>query len=217
MSRADAAPDDDEAAGEGSGHRSASTELDDEAAGEGSGHRSASTELDASSQSVPAARGWARDVSERWDLGDLDSSLLHLVTELVTNCVLHARTASVLRLEQDQRSGLVRCSVSDFSRVRPRRRSHSADATTGRGLQMLDRLSTSWGVEPSASGKTVWFELREGATGHLDLEDWEALADAEPAVTPADPHSASRAVLSAVRGSGTAGTTGRGWSKGLAA
>src|SRR3954453_24116779 len=55
MSRADAAPDDD----------SASAELDDSAAGKGGGGPWATTELDASSQSVPAARAWARGGSGR--------------------------------------------------------------------------------------------------------------------------------------------------------
>jgi hypothetical protein len=60
---------------------------------------------------------------------------------------------------------------------------------------MLERLSSSWGVEKAASGKTVWFELREGAGGLLaDDEDWEALADLAGAHPPVEPPSGLRGV-----------------------
>jgi anti-sigma regulatory factor (Ser/Thr protein kinase) len=157
-----------------------------------------SLELAASPESVPEARRWARRLAEDWELGDLDWPLLQLVTELVTNCVLHARTPSVLRIEQETTTGVVRCEVRDLSTLRPRRRVHSSGATTGRGLQMLDRLSSSWGVTPSPTGKTVWFELHEGAGGQLLEEDWEALADLDATPTPVERPAPSRTVARAV-------------------
>jgi anti-sigma regulatory factor (Ser/Thr protein kinase) len=163
--------------------------------GEADGHRWASLTLDPSPRSVPAARAWARDLAETWDLGDLDWTLLQLVTELVANSVLHARTRSVVRLEQEIGTAAVRCAVTDFSPVRLRRRAHTSQATTGRGLQMLERLSSSWGVESSTTGKTVWFELRDDAGGDLDEEYWEALADLDPNRPPIDPPTQSHAVL----------------------
>jgi anti-sigma regulatory factor (Ser/Thr protein kinase) len=153
--------------------------------------------LNPSPRSVPAARTWARDVAEAWDLGDLDWTLLQLVTELVTNSVLHARTSSVVRLEQEIGTPGVRCAVTDFSTVRPRRRTHTSQATTGRGLQMLDRMSSAWGVESTPTGKTVWFELRDGASGALLEEDWEALADLDPTPSPVDPPAGFHPVLMA--------------------
>jgi hypothetical protein len=30
---------------------------------------------------------------------------------------------------------------------------------TGRGLHLLDRLASSWGIEMTEDGKTVWFEI----------------------------------------------------------
>src|SRR5204863_5485433 len=99
--------------------------------GASDGRRWASLALDQSPRSVPAARSWARDVAETWDLGDLDWTLLQLLTELVTNSVLHARTSSVVRLEQEIGTPGVRCAVTDFSTVRPRRRTHTSQATTG--------------------------------------------------------------------------------------
>jgi hypothetical protein len=35
-------------------------------------------------------------------------------------------------------------------------RQYSSTATTGRGLRIVESLSTSWGVLPAADGKTVW-------------------------------------------------------------
>jgi anti-sigma regulatory factor (Ser/Thr protein kinase) len=164
-------------------------------AGEGDGRRWTSLTLDPSPRSVPAARAWARDLAETWDLGDLDWTLMQLLTELVTNSVLHARTGLVVRLEQETGTGGVRCQVTDFSPGRPRRRAHTAEATTGRGLQMLDQLSSSWGVESTPTGKSVWFELRDGAGGQFGEDYWEVLADLDMSGPPVDPPAASHTVL----------------------
>jgi anti-sigma regulatory factor (Ser/Thr protein kinase) len=151
--------------------------------------------LDPSPQSVPAARAWARDLAETWDLGDLDWTLLQLLSELVTNSVLHARTGSVVRIEQEIETAAVRCGVTDFNSARPRHRVHTSQATTGRGLHMLEQLSSSWGVEPAPTGKTVWFELRAEAGGEIGEDYWEALADLEMTGPPVDPPAAFRTVL----------------------
>jgi anti-sigma regulatory factor (Ser/Thr protein kinase) len=125
--------------------------------------------LPAEPSSARAARRFVADSlrsedSEHWEL-----AAKLLVTELVTNAILHARTEVTvsLRVESD---GL-RISVRDSSRRMPSPRSYSSDATTGRGLALVERLSAEWGVEPDADGKTVWVKI--GAV------DWEALLDVE--------------------------------------
>ncbi len=81
-----------------------------------------------------------------------------LVSELVTNAVLHAGTdvimhvtpgAARLRVEVVDGSpgGLVRVQDSDPTSSR------------GRGLRLVDLLAREWGVLESEAGKTVWFEL----------------------------------------------------------
>ena len=35
-----------------------------------------------------------------------------------------------------------------------------ADATTGRGLALVDALANAWGDGRHGRGKTVWFEVR---------------------------------------------------------
>ncbi len=87
-----------------------------------------------------------------------------LVSELVTNAVVHARSRAQLRLSL--RSGRLRAEVEDRApAVRPRRRSVGEDATNGRGLALVADLASSWGVtDTGPGGKAVWFELEVGAT-----------------------------------------------------
>jgi anti-sigma regulatory factor (Ser/Thr protein kinase) len=80
-----------------------------------------------------------------------------LATELVTNAVLHARTAIVLAVDLEPGRILIR--VGDESDVMPARRNYATEAATGRGLALVDRLATAWGVDPSPRGKEVWAEI----------------------------------------------------------
>jgi anti-sigma regulatory factor (Ser/Thr protein kinase) len=80
-----------------------------------------------------------------------------LVSELVTNAVLHAGTSIVVEVRVDGER--VRVAVQDLSTTFPQPRVAADDATRGRGLQLVDALSSSWGWELTAGGKSVWFEL----------------------------------------------------------
>ena len=135
---------------------------------EGGPHRAVFTG-DPRTATVAEARRWARSILTAWDADDLEWELSQLLTEVVTNAVLHAGTTLRVVLEQDAASGRLRCEVSDGSPVRPRLRRHSAEATTGRGLQLLETVATRWGVQPLSGGKTVWFELdgEDGGRGGL--------------------------------------------------
>jgi anti-sigma regulatory factor (Ser/Thr protein kinase) len=127
--------------------------------------------------SVPAARDWARGVVAAWAAGDIEWALSQLLTEVVTNAVLHAGTDVVVVLRcLPGRQGL-RCEVGDTSPARLRRRHHSVEATTGRGLVLLEQLADAWGVEVRAGGKTVWFELRAGSGGGLMPVDADELLE----------------------------------------
>lgn len=80
-----------------------------------------------------------------------------VISELVTNAVLHARTEMTLTVEEQGRG--VRIAVTDRSPVAPALRHHSATATTGRGLRLLNQLADTWSVTADNGGKTVWFSL----------------------------------------------------------
>lgn len=80
-----------------------------------------------------------------------------LVSELVTNAILHAGTSIGLRVRGT--TGWLRVEVSDGSTRQPHICDYSADATTGRGLDLVEALATGWGTETTANGKVVWFEV----------------------------------------------------------
>jgi anti-sigma regulatory factor (Ser/Thr protein kinase) len=83
-----------------------------------------------------------------------------LVSELVTNAVLHAQTELLLHISLE--SGL-RISVEDTSVDAPADRSPDPacdpGGERGRGLAVVTALATSWGWERTATGKRAWFEL----------------------------------------------------------
>ncbi len=86
--------------------------------------------------------------------------LLLCVSEVVTNAVLHARSAPTMTVSR--RADLLTVEVADDDPTQPVRRPHSATATTGRGLRILDDLTVRWGARLTARGKVVWFEFDLG-------------------------------------------------------
>ncbi|HET9441751.1 MAG TPA: ATP-binding protein [Acidimicrobiales bacterium] len=133
-------------------------------------------------QPDPASSGAARRLVagalESWDLDWAAPSATLLVSELATNAVLHARTPFEVRLLV--RDDVVRIEVHDGNRRSPMLRNFSNEATSGRGLRLIQSLGDGWGVETDADGggKTVWVELSPaGGPGDplfdLDsVEDW---------------------------------------------
>ncbi len=109
--------------------------------------------------SVGVARRFTVDTLRRWGRDDLTTTGALLVTELVTNAVLHARTMVQVCLER--REEFVRVEVRDRSPVQPALRDHGLDATTGRGLNLVSRLAAAWGVDMDGNGKVVWAHLAE--------------------------------------------------------
>jgi anti-sigma regulatory factor (Ser/Thr protein kinase) len=81
-----------------------------------------------------------------------------LVSELVTNAVVHAR--SQVEVSVSISADLVRVAVFDSSRQPPLRRAPGHDGESGRGLLMLEALSSAWGIEFAPGGKSVWFEVK---------------------------------------------------------
>jgi two-component sensor histidine kinase len=88
--------------------------------------------------------------------GDVDTVLL-LVSELVTNAVKHAATPFDVTVSVE--GAQVTVAVVDHDRTHPpMMRSPTPEDTSGRGLRIVDELSTSWGSESLAGdGKRVWF------------------------------------------------------------
>ena len=124
-------------------------------------------------ESVRQARRYVSDelTSIGFDEAAMTAELL--VSELVTNAILHARTSVHVTVSAD--GELVRVAVADESVRAPRQRRHSVESGTGRGLRLVEQMATRWGVDIGSAGKVVWFELsREPAELSAGWEDaWE--------------------------------------------
>lgn len=84
-----------------------------------------------------------------------------VVTELVTNAVLHGRPPVTIRLVLDKTD--VRIEVEDTGRDLPVLGRPGPGSMTGRGLSLVAALSSRWGVDAGRrQGKIVWAELTEG-------------------------------------------------------
>lgn len=119
------------------------------------------TTLSAEPQSARRARRLVADELRRCRCGALADVAELLTSELVTNALIHARTAITLVVEA--RDGRVRVMIGDALPVgvpEGRRRSLE-DATTGRGLELVAALAARWGQDLRGDGKVVWFELEE--------------------------------------------------------
>jgi anti-sigma regulatory factor (Ser/Thr protein kinase) len=127
-------------------------------------------DLPPTTDSVPLARRFARSAL-RESRSDVDTVVL-LVSEVVTNAVLHARSA--IRIVVEDRDDVARVEVHDGSPVPPRMHHFRLVSGTGRGLRMLDQLAQNWGVDqgPHGTGKVVWFEV-----GVASETMWESFAD----------------------------------------
>ena len=80
-----------------------------------------------------------------------------LVSELVTNAVRHATGPITVRLIRSGH-GLL-CEVGDTGNGRPRLKRADLLDDGGRGLSVVHRLTTRWGVRWTDPGKVVWAEV----------------------------------------------------------
>jgi anti-sigma regulatory factor (Ser/Thr protein kinase) len=80
------------------------------------------------------------------------------VSELVTNALVHG--AGQVHLTLSATDIAVRIEVDDRSSARPRVVEAAADATGGRGMRIVEVVSSAWGLtDRSDGGKTVWCEI----------------------------------------------------------
>ena len=88
--------------------------------------------------------------------------------ELLSNAARACRSRIALRL--DVHHGSIRIEVYDDGPGVPAERQARADEVGGRGLRIIDSLSTSWGTIPRPTGKCVWSEMPVVSTSaaHLD-------------------------------------------------
>ncbi|GGQ12307.1 ATP-binding protein [Streptomyces griseomycini] len=121
---------------------------------------------------VGRARRWARSRLAGSGIGDdepLAETLILLVSELVTNAVVHTGCPAVLRLSlpgAEAGEATVRLEVADRSDRAPVPRCVDGEATGGRGLALVDGLADRWGWSTEGAGKRIWCELDRCAQAH---------------------------------------------------
>ncbi|MHA6763195.1 SpoIIE family protein phosphatase [Streptacidiphilus sp. PAMC 29251] len=125
-------------------------------------------------RSVASARGFVRDTLQGWGFSEVVDDAVVLVSELVTNAVVHAGTSAEVVCLRDEDG--VRVEVADRypKRMVPLYDGAFAEAADdqqfdvsradleregGRGLLLCAALASRWGVDYAPAHKRVWFRL----------------------------------------------------------
>ena len=117
--------------------------------------------LPANLSAAGLARQFLRDILPGWSLAALVDSAMLLTTELVTNAVIHARSPVGVTVKLAE--GRLRVEVADQGPGALIMRQPVPGDMHGRGLRLIEALSSAWGTSSDEQGKLVWFEL--AATG----------------------------------------------------
>ncbi|MBK3644272.1 MULTISPECIES: SpoIIE family protein phosphatase [Streptomyces] len=112
---------------------------------------------------VAVARQHLRELLHDWRSQDQIDSAVLLLSEMLTNVLVHTDADALLLAEVRGEPGSrrMRVEVNDTSDDLPHRRRPGELASSGRGLVLMELLAQAWGVEPRGEGKSIWFELYE--------------------------------------------------------
>lgn len=152
--------------------------------------------LDAGPESLRQARAFVRDALEGWGLHSCADDVALVAGELMSNAVCHGLRPAPghgerpsARLGLACQEGTLVCAVNDPSPEVPVLRPADESFERGRGLRIIDALSSSWGwARHTGTGKTVWARI--------------------PVLRPPAPHSPTRAVQASAS---SACPSGVGW------
>lgn len=108
--------------------------------------------------SARAARRFMDETLRTWAVEELLDAVNLLVSELVTNAVVHARSEPEVAVVLT--SDALRVEVADRGEGSAELKAAADFDTSGRGIALVDMMAARWGVDPRADGgKAVWFEL----------------------------------------------------------
>ncbi|MFG1805525.1 SpoIIE family protein phosphatase [Streptomyces sp. NPDC049040] len=112
---------------------------------------------------IRSCREAIRSLLHDWSSADQIDSAVLLVSEAVTNVLVHTDGDAFLLAQVTGMPGTRRLhvDVGDASDDMPHRRSPGEMASSGRGLLLMEELADAWGVDPRGDGKSTWFELYE--------------------------------------------------------
>ncbi|MFE9623934.1 SpoIIE family protein phosphatase [Streptomyces sp. NPDC006527] len=121
------------------------------------------TVAQAEPERVAEARQQVRELLHDWTCGEQIDSAVLLVSEMLTNVLVHTDTDALLVAEVTGGPGerRMRIEVTDSSDDLPHKRRPGELASSGRGLVLIELLAHDWGVAPRGEGKSIWFELYE--------------------------------------------------------
>lgn len=106
---------------------------------------------------VVAARDFVVGLVLDWGSDDAED-LAVVTSELVTNAIVHARSAPTVTIRRVA-DGQVRLEVSDDDPSPPVVRVPYDRHTRGHGLHIVEALSEEWGVEVVGDAKVVWCRI----------------------------------------------------------
>jgi anti-sigma regulatory factor (Ser/Thr protein kinase) len=108
--------------------------------------------------SVGEARHWLDERLCAWGVrGDVHADALLVLSELVTNALIHTRSTEIVS-QAWATSERLYLAVADQGRVstEPHVCDAGTDAASGRGLLLVQAMTDQWGVLPAADGRVVW-------------------------------------------------------------
>ena len=110
-------------------------------------------------EAVAKAREIAAQAAARWVSGETLETTRLLVSELVTNSIVHGGCERPLQISIESEGNRLHVEVKDCGRgFAPRPRAMASDGAGGFGLFLVEQLADRWGV--ARDGATcVWFEL----------------------------------------------------------
>ncbi|HTW21528.1 MAG TPA: ATP-binding protein [Mycobacteriales bacterium] len=111
--------------------------------------------------SVGRARRFVLDELRTMGIADPNAAAELVVSELVTNAVMHAGTPITVRVERWGAGA--RVEVADGSHSMPGLRAVSVASSSGRGLTLVEHFATAWGADRTDDGKVVWFLVGDPA------------------------------------------------------
>jgi len=106
------------------------------------------------------ARHWVMRAVGEAGIGGMSNQVVELLTgELVSNAVVHGPAGGSVHVRVRIDREDVRVEVTDEGGGAPRAGHPEPTAPSGRGLALVEALSSDWGTRAVPGGKTVWFEV----------------------------------------------------------
>ncbi|WP_030186711.1 ATP-binding protein [Streptomyces sp. NRRL S-813] len=111
-------------------------------------------------EAVNLARHFIAGVLDAWHMDELTDDSQVIVSELMTDAVVHTTSTTTRIAVERQPDCRIRIEVLDNSGTGPRPDRSEGISEYGRGLLVVDALSSRWGVTRLHGGKSTWAELR---------------------------------------------------------